>query len=96
MIEFGFHDSEDQDWHIFPAVALEQEICLVYMQQDAAKKGSLHAAGLPEKQDAVLRGPACSQRRRQAPIAGGTNPTRISTCEQSAWCNWRSAALPRP
>lgn len=26
MIEFGFHDSEDQDWHIFSAVALEQEI----------------------------------------------------------------------
>lgn len=38
MIKFGFYDSEDQDWHVIPVVALEQEICLVYMQQDPVKK----------------------------------------------------------
>lgn len=83
MIEFGFYDSEDQDWHVIPAAALEQEICLVYMEQDPCKEG-LHPTGLPEKQDTVLCGPVCSWRRRQAPVAGGINTTGVPTCEQSA------------
>lgn len=50
MIEFGFYDSEDQDWHVIPVVALEQEICLVYMLQDPCKEG-LHPTSLSKKQD---------------------------------------------
>lgn len=95
MIEFVFYDSEDQDWHVIPVVALEQEICLVYMLQDPRKEG-LHRTGLSDKQDTVLHGPVCSQRRRQVPLAGGMNTARIPICEQSAWFNWSSAALPRP
>lgn len=49
-----------------------------------------------ERQDTVLRGPVCSQRRRQALAAGGMNTTRIPSCERSACFNQSSAALPRP
>lgn len=94
MIEFGFYDSEDQDWHVIPVVALEQEICLVYMQQDPCKEG-LHPTGLLRSRT-LLRGPVCSQRRRQVLVAGGMNTTRIPSCEQSACFNQSSAALPRP